>query len=157
MTGVDSATRSPAGERLVVALIPAAPHRPEPLPVSLPLLPLRPRPASALIFDMARPDASGRVSIRSLLRVLGWAYGHRLDLAIVAGVLIFTPATAGQYAVTTQGSIKLSVTARRLVGISPGEPVLLAACPADDILVAIPAPMVEDWLRSWFADEVGCV
>lgn len=155
MTGMNPIKLALDGERLVGALIPAAPHRPEPSPISLPPLPVPPRASSALVLDMARPDASGRVCVRGLMRALGWTPGHRLDLTIVAQAVVLTTSTTGQHAVTAQRSVKLPAAVRRLVGMRRGEPVLLAACPADDILVAVSASLVGDWLRRWFADAAG--
>lgn len=140
-------------ERVVGALIPTVPHRPKPLPIPLALLPGPPRPSSTLIFDMARPDLSGRISIRGLLGALAWTSDVRLDLAITTEMMIFAVRVAGQHGVAGSGTIKLPSPARRLVGLVPGEPVLIAACPSEDLLLIIPTGVVDHWLRHSFAES----
>lgn len=72
MTGMNSSERARGRERLVGALVLVVPHSPEPLPVWLTLLPVLARVSSPLAFDVGRPDASGRVSVRGLTQVPGW-------------------------------------------------------------------------------------
>lgn len=102
---------------------------------------------------MARPDLSGRISIRGLLATLAWTTEVRLDLGITAGMMIFAVRVAGQHGVAGPGTIKLPSPARRLIGLAPGEPVLLAACPAEDLLLVIPAVAVGDWLHRRLAES----
>ena len=41
-----------------------------------------------LLVETARLDASGRLTARALLRVLGWTPGHRVDIAVTEDVLV---------------------------------------------------------------------
>lgn len=49
----------------------------------------------ALLVGAARIDRAGRVHERILLRALGWAPGHRLDLGTVHGMVVVASAPAG--------------------------------------------------------------
>lgn len=88
MTGMDVTTARTAGERLIEPLLPAKPTRPAPIPVPLPALPTPPRSPAELLIDAATPDGSGRISARRLLHLLGWQPGHRIDLAVMGGLLV---------------------------------------------------------------------
>lgn len=67
---------------------------PTPLPVAVPdpaPLPTLPAPSArtsdGVLFDVARPDAAGRVTARALLRALGWTPGLKAALQSVATAL----------------------------------------------------------------------
>lgn len=163
MTAMDRiGIRAAAGqaERLVDALVPTAPARPVPPAVPLPLLPVLGLPTGSgpgeLLLDMARLDASDRLSARGLLAGLRWDAGHRVDLAVVAGVVVVGSAATGLHPVGGRGELALPAAARRMCGIVPGAPVLLAACPARDVLVVHPASTVTDLLlRRWYTEHGG--
>lgn len=124
-------------EQLVEALVPT------PLPVAVPEpapLPTLPTPAAPsgdgrLLFDVARPDAAGRVTARALLRALGWTPGLTLHVDVVTGAILITPAAEGAHAVGTREELPLPAAARHLCGIAPGQPVLLAALPRQNRIV----------------------
>jgi hypothetical protein len=155
MTAMDDPRHRPASEQLIAPLLPSMPSWPTPVPAPLPVLPSLPVSLDGLVIDMASPDTSGRISARRALTALNWASGHRVDVAVVAGLLVIGSAADGQYVVAPRGMIKLPAAARRLVGIAPGDAVLLAACPTADVLVAHPPGMVAGWLRREFADRSG--
>ncbi len=154
-------TRAAAGraERLVDALVPTAPARPVPLAVPLPLLPVLGLPTGSrsgeLLLEMARLDASGRLSARGLLAALQWDAGHRVDVAVVAGVVVIGSAVTGLQAVGGRGELALPAAARRMCGIASGAPVLVVAYPARDLLVVHPAGTVAELLRRWYAEAAG--
>jgi len=94
-----------------------------------------PTDADALLLDMARVDSSGRLSARGLLRALSWPAGGRVDIAVVDDALVVGSARASLHVVGSRGALALPTAARQMCGIAAGEPVLLVACPRQDVLV----------------------
>jgi len=97
----------------------------------LPALPVPGLPegagCEALVVETARMDRSGRVYARHVLGALGWGPGHRVDVAVVGGVLLVGSVATGLHVVGSRGELGLPAAARRMCGITPGLPVLLAA------------------------------
>jgi hypothetical protein len=149
-------------ERLIGALIPApVGDRPPPAPASLPVLPVLGLPAGvraeALVVETARMDRSGRVCARHLLRALGWGPGHRVDIAVVDGVVLIRSVATGLHLVGGRGELSLPAAARRMCGIEPGPPVLLAASPSEGVLVVHPITVVARLLAAWYTRvSAGC-
>jgi bifunctional DNA-binding transcriptional regulator/antitoxin component of YhaV-PrlF toxin-antitoxin module len=147
-------------EQLITALVPAslAGDRP-PTPAPLPMLPAPGLPAGAvpadLLIDTARLDASGRLTAGPLLRVLGWAPGHRVDIAVTEGVLVVGSNLAGLHLVGDRGELGLPAAARRMCGIAPGLPVLLVAALPRDVLVVHPAHLIAQLLADWYTTRAG--
>ncbi|MET8907549.1 hypothetical protein [Micromonospora sp. NPDC004551] len=106
------------------------------LPAALP--PAR-EPVDDLVFDVARPDADGRVAARALLRALRWPSGHRLNIDATGGLLLITAAPGGTHVVGARGGLPLPAAARQMCGITSHQVVLLAAVPARDLLVVHPS------------------
>ncbi len=134
-------------EQLINALIPPKiAKRAGPAPAPLPVLPKPSLPSNrdpdALVLGMARLDRSGRLSARDLLGVLGWQPGHRVDIGIVAGVLVTMSASTGQHVVHSRGELSLPTAARRMCGLPDGASVVLVASPAQDVLVIHPVSTV---------------
>ena len=96
-----------------------------------------------------------RLSARGLFAALHWDAGHRVDLAVVAGAIVIGSAGTGLYAVEGRGELSLPAAARRMCGMTPGAPVLVAACRAQDTLVVHPASVVAELLRRWYAEAAG--
>jgi hypothetical protein len=117
-------------------------------------LPTRTQPGE-LLPDMARLDPSGRLSARGLLAALHWDAGHRVDVAVVAGAIVIRSSVAGLHAVGGRGELALPAAARRMCGIVPGVPVLVAACPAREVLVVHPARLVVELLCRWYGEAAG--
>jgi hypothetical protein len=142
-------------ERLIGALIPTpVGDRPPPAPAPLPALPVLGLPTGAgaevLVMETARMDRSGRVYARHLLRALGWGPGHRVDVAVVDGVLVIGRAATGSDLVGSRGELSLPAAARRMCGIEPGPPVLLAASLSKGVLVVHPIAVVARLLADWY-------
>jgi bifunctional DNA-binding transcriptional regulator/antitoxin component of YhaV-PrlF toxin-antitoxin module len=133
-------------ERLVGVLVPGPIGRPPPSPPPLPALPSLRLPTDAgpdaALLDLARLDRSGRVYARPLLDALGWSAGHRVDIAVVAGVLVVGSKPGGLHVVGSRGVLTLPAAARSMCGIEPGLPVVLLASPAQNTLVVHPASTV---------------
>jgi len=159
MDPTDIGAAAGRAERLVEALVPTASARPVPSPAPLPMLPVLNLPTGSrpgeLLLDMARLDASGRLSARGLLAALHWDIGHRVDAAVVAGAIVIGSAATGLHAVGGRGELALSAAARRMCRIMHRAPVLVSACPARDVLVVHPASLVAELLRRWYAEAVG--
>jgi hypothetical protein len=134
------------GEQLIGALVPPTITRPVRAPAPLPVLPRLTLPvdleADGLVLGMARLDRSGRLSARELLGVLGWGPGSRVDIGVVAGVLVAASATTGRHVVRGRGGLCLPASVRQMCGLLPGVPVLLAASPSQGILVVHPVDTV---------------
>lgn len=148
------------GEQLIGALVPPRITRPAGrVPAPLPVLPRLSLPTDAgpdgLVLGMARLDRSGRLSARELLGVLGWRPGHRVDIGVVAGVLVAASATTGQHVVRGRGELGLPAAARRMCGLPAGVPVLLAASPSQDVLVIHRASIVAQVLTEYHARLAG--
>ena len=108
-----------------------------------------------LLVDTARLDASGRLTARALLRVMGWGPGHRVDIAVVEGLLVVASTPAGLHVVGDRGELALPAAARRMCGITPGLPVLLVAALPHDVLVVHPAHLIAQLLADWYTTRAG--
>ncbi|MEH1128203.1 hypothetical protein [Micromonospora sp. CPCC 206061] len=147
------------GERLIGALVPLKVTRPTGrAPAPLPALPRLSLPTDTdpdgLVLGMARLDRSGRLSARELLGVLGWRPGHRVDIGVVAGVLVIASATAGLHVVRGRGELSVPAAARRMCGLPRGVPVLLVASPAQAVLVIHPVKVVAGLLAAYHTELV---
>jgi hypothetical protein len=67
-----------------------------PLPVVDIAVPVR---RGSLHYGMGRIDASGRVSDKSMLRVLRWRHGQPLLITAIEGAVVVHPHPAGVFAV----------------------------------------------------------
>ena len=153
-------TRRRDREQLIGALIPAPlPDRPRPGPAPMPALPTPRPPAGAspneILLGVARPDHSGRVTERGLLRALRWDPGHRISIHPYDGMLVIASARAGQHVVGSRGELPLPASARQMCAIAPGQPLLLAALVARDLLVIHPASTVARLLAELHAHVIG--
>ncbi|WP_328848536.1 hypothetical protein [Micromonospora zamorensis] len=130
----------PRPRQLVEALVPTPLTVGAPEPAPLPTLPAPAAPSGdgRLLFDVARPDAAGRVTARALLRALGWTPGLTLHVDAVTGAILITPAADGAHVVGTCEELPLPAAVRHLCGIATGEPVLLAALPLRNRIVVHP-------------------
>jgi hypothetical protein len=147
-------------EQLIGVLVPVPlADRPRPHPAPMPAL-LAPRPPADLaeaevLFGVACPDRSGRVTERGLLYALRWAPGHRIDIRPHHGMLIIASLPAGQHVVGSRGELPLPAAARRMCGIVVGQPLLLAALTSHDLLVIHPARTVAELLSDLHAQAIG--
>ncbi|MFG3422536.1 hypothetical protein ACIBTZ_32795 [Micromonospora sp. NPDC049460] len=159
MTAARQPPRQHLDEHLIGAVIPTPRPRPAPplapmaeLPAAVP--PGR-EPADGIVFDVARPDADGRVAARALLRALGWPSGHRLHVDVTDGLLLITTMADGMHAVGARGALPLPVAARQMCGITLHQVVLLAAVPARDLLVVHPSNTITRLLADLHAAVLG--
>lgn len=144
-------------EQLIAALVPDTPPR-RPPPASLPRLPALRLPARAgpeLLIDTARIDRAGRVHARAVFDALGWAPGRRLALDTVGELIVLAPDVAGWYRIDRRGAVTLPPAARRMCGIEPGPPLVLAAAVAEQLLVVHPTATVARLLAGHYRDLTG--
>ncbi|WP_174534869.1 hypothetical protein [Micromonospora chalcea] len=143
-------------EQLVEALVPTPLPVASPEPAPLPTLPAPiARIGDGVLFDVARPDAAGRVTARALLRAVGWTPGLTLHVDVVTGAILITPAVDGAHAVDTREELPLPAAARHLCGIAPGEPVLLAALTRRNRIVVHPSHTITAVLADLHARILG--
>ncbi|MFU8849486.1 hypothetical protein ACNAW0_00605 [Micromonospora sp. SL1-18] len=159
MTAARQPPRRRLDEQLIGAVIPTPLPRPAPPPAPMPQLPgafpAAREPVDELVFDVARPDADGRVAARALLQALRWPAGHRLHIDATGGLLLITAAPDGTHAVGTRGALPLPTAARQLCSINPHRPVLLAAIPARDLLIVHPSNTITRLLADLHAAVLG--
>ncbi|MFR9780540.1 hypothetical protein ACL02O_31390 [Micromonospora sp. MS34] len=159
MTAARQPPRRRPDERLIGAVIPTPLPRPAPPPAPMPELPAAVPPAREpvddIVFDVARPDADGRVAARSLLRALRWPAGHRLHIDVNDGLLLVTAGPDGRHTVGARGAPPLPVAARQMCGITSHQAVLLAAIPARDLLVVHPSNTITRLLADLHAAVLG--
>ncbi|WP_089006348.1 hypothetical protein [Micromonospora viridifaciens] len=108
-----------------------------------------------IVFDVARPDADGRVAARAVVRALRWPAGHRLHIEATDGLLLVTATPDGVHAVGTRGALPLPAAARQMCGIHPHQVVLLAAIPARDLLVVHPSNTITRLLADLHTAVLG--
>ncbi|MET8907575.1 AbrB/MazE/SpoVT family DNA-binding domain-containing protein [Micromonospora sp. NPDC004551] len=73
---------------------------------------------------------------------MGWQPGRGLDIQPHQRALVIGTAQNGRYKVGSRGALPLPAPVRRMCGIEPGEPVLLAALIAQGLLVVHPVSTV---------------
>jgi len=144
-------------ERLIDALLPATAER-RPPSARLPRLPAPRLPASVgpeLLIECARIDHAGRVHARAVMRALGWVPGQRLALDTVGELIVIAPDEVGWYRIDARCGVTLPAAARRMCGIKPGPPLVLAAAVAEQLLVVHPAATVARLLAGHYRDLTG--
>jgi bifunctional DNA-binding transcriptional regulator/antitoxin component of YhaV-PrlF toxin-antitoxin module len=105
-------------------------------PARLPTLP------GDVVYGLARVDASGRVADRTVTGALGWQGGDRLTLTAEAGVVVIRRDPSGLVTMPARPCIPVPAALRRRCGLLPGDPVLLAAVPAEDTVTAYSLALV---------------
>lgn len=104
----------------------------------LPVPELASRRSRTTVYGLAAVDRWGRITDRLVLRALAWTAGTRLAIGERGGIVALTADPDGPVAVTRQGHLRLPVHVRRWCALAPGARVLLAAEPADSLLVVYP-------------------
>ena len=123
-----------AGRRLPVAVVPVPPAAPH-----------------DVLYGFGRIDVAGRVADRAVISALGWHCGDRLTLTAEAGVVTAHRDPGGMVAMTVKPYIVIPAALRRRCGLEPGDRVLLAAVPADDMLAAYSFAVVDQAIRAFAA------
>lgn len=128
-------------------------RRRRPLPV--PALESGSPRATDTVYALSAVDKSGRVADRSIVRVLGWVPGTRLDIREQAGIIVARPAVDGVHYVGDRGHLHLPLAVRRWCRLTAGDRVLLAADPATGRLVAHPLAVLDRLLADVHAAVAG--
>ncbi|MBM7863653.1 AbrB/MazE/SpoVT family DNA-binding domain-containing protein [Lentzea nigeriaca] len=76
---------------------------------------------------MAAIDHRGRVADCHVTAALDWNAGTRLNIREHRGLLVVTADPHGLFKLTKEGYLRLPADARRVVGVSSGDRVLLTA------------------------------
>lgn len=123
-----------------------------PLPTT-PLAPPRvPEPAAPdlgpIIIGVAAVDGSGRVRERTLFAALGWRRGESLDLHVVHNAAVLQPVPHGSVRIDGRDQLALPSGCRTVLGIRPGDRVVLAALPNHGILLVYPMSLATCWIRA---------
>ena len=144
---------------LIAPLIPspaAAAGRPARAPAAARMLPLAVPPALSrppslgrdVVYGLARVDRSGRVADRTVTGALGWRGGDRLTLTAEAGVVVIRRDPSGLVTLPPRSCVPIPAALRHRCGLLPGDPVLLAARPAEDTLTAYSLAVVDQALAA---------
>jgi bifunctional DNA-binding transcriptional regulator/antitoxin component of YhaV-PrlF toxin-antitoxin module len=117
-------------------------HRRRPLPLAR-LVAARVR---STVYGLTAVDARGRVADQTVVRALGWQPGDRLTIQVTTDVITVVADPGGPLAVSGQGRVHLPAAARHACAIRAGDRVLLAAEPADGVLVVHPLASLDAML-----------
>ena len=104
-----------------------------------------------MLYTIGRIDRSGRVTNRGITDALRWQPGDRLAMTLTPSAVVLCPAPNGLLRVPPRPCIAIPVTARRLLSITPGDELLLAAAPEYRIVITHTMQTMEDMLTSFYA------
>jgi hypothetical protein len=90
------------------------------------------------VYGLATLDDRGRIADRVLVGSLGWVPGTRLDIREAGGLVLVRADRGALFAVTQQGHVRLPAVVRHRCGLAAGDRVLLAADPAQGLMVVHP-------------------
>ncbi|MDW5325330.1 hypothetical protein [Plantactinospora sp. KLBMP9567] len=94
--------------------------------------------ATDTVYALSAVDKRGRIGDRSIVQVLGWAPGTRLDIRERAGIIMVRAALDGVHRIDSRGYLVLPLAVRRWCRLAAGDRVLLAADPINGVLAAHP-------------------
>jgi bifunctional DNA-binding transcriptional regulator/antitoxin component of YhaV-PrlF toxin-antitoxin module len=111
--------------------------------------PVVPAVPDDVLYGFGRMDSSGRVADRAMTSALGWQPGDRLTLAAGAGVVIARRDPGGLVIMPSRPYIVIPAALRRRCGLRPGDRVLLAVFPAEEVLAVYSFAVVDQALRAY--------
>jgi hypothetical protein len=151
-TGIPGTGTGQAAQQIIkaLALPTASGARVAPRPLSLSHLPRLPSETS-MGYGIERVDPSGRVTSRRITDALRWRPGDRLAMTLTPSAVVLCPSPDGLLRVPRRPCIAIPVTARRLLSITPGNELLLAAAPEYRIVITHTMQAMEDMLVSFYA------
>ncbi|WP_157978414.1 MULTISPECIES: hypothetical protein [Nocardia] len=120
----------------------------EPLPV-VELVSSIPTRDPRWAYGVKRVDCNGRVSDRAIMSLLEWRPGMRLEAVRHGGAVRLRLANAGRLRVSAAGDLWLSASVRRMLGVSRGDQVMLAADTQTGSLTVLPLRVVDDMVNAW--------
>jgi hypothetical protein len=101
------------------------------------------------VYGIARVDASGRICERGVITALSWAGGDRLTFTAEAGVVTARRDAGGMVTLPASTYITIPAPLRRRCGLEPGDQLLLAALPGQDVLTAYSLAVVDQAIRAY--------
>jgi hypothetical protein len=107
------------------------------------------------VYGLATIDCNGRVAETAVINALGWVPGTRLDIRENSGLVLVTASRHGVFSLAGQGYLRLPATVRHWCGLVPGDWVLLAADPADGLLVVHPPTALDAMITQFHASVLG--
>jgi hypothetical protein len=118
----------------------------------LPLATIPTERAATAVYGMTVLDRNGRIADCVALRALGWTAGIRLVTGGTRELVTLHAATddssSGGSCVTPQGYVRLPAQLRHRCGLRPGDRVLLAADPPQQMLRVYPPSTLDDLLAA---------
>jgi hypothetical protein len=108
-----------------------------------------------VVYGLAHVDRSGRVADRTVTGALGWRGGDRLTLTACAGVVTACRDPHGLAVLPPRSCVPIPAALRYRCGLLPGDPVLLAARPAEDTLTAYSLAVVDQALAAHIPFPAG--
>ena len=147
-------------ESPIALLIP--PELPAPAPgpgpgLAVPMLAIESHDSSVGVLSLgtAVVDRSGRVRDRTLLTALGWAEGTRLEIRMAPGTAVLCRSADGAFQIDSRDQVVLPAATRALLGIRPGQRVVLVAMPEADLLLVHPAAVAAAWIAAHYLKTPG--
>jgi hypothetical protein len=101
-----------------------------------------------VVYEIGRIDASGWIAWQPIFSALGWRGGDRLTLTADAGVVTAHRDPGGMVTLPHRAYIAVPAALRRRCGLRPGDWVLLAALPGQDVLAAYSFAVVDQAIRA---------
>jgi bifunctional DNA-binding transcriptional regulator/antitoxin component of YhaV-PrlF toxin-antitoxin module len=108
-----------------------------------------------LLLATAKIDHSGRVGDRVLLTALGWNPGDRHDVRTIRQGAELSLSPTGLFRVDSRSNVFLPAATRDLLGIHPGDRVVLIASPTTDTLLIHPVTVVTALLTQFHRYPAG--
>lgn len=151
------------GERIVSALVPQSTGARSRVPAEirrmrsrLPLAEVMPVPGDASwVYGIGRVDASGRIAENTVVRALGWAAGDHVSVSVRGGAAVVRRDPQGVFTIPAVARVLLPGPVRTRVGVSAGDRLLLAADPAQDVVVTFPMRALDAVLAPHTSSLVG--
>jgi hypothetical protein len=109
----------------------------------------------ALRYGMGRIDASGRVSDKTMLNILGWRPGQHLAITVVETAVVVHPHPAGLFVVPSARYVVLPAPVRRRCGFQRGDRVFLAADSSHEVLVVHPMTALDTMITAYHSSLLG--
>lgn len=104
----------------------------------LPVAQLQARRTRSTVYGLAAVDNRGRIADGALFRALDWLPGTRLHVGEHHGFVLVEADEQGVLSINRHGHLQLPVAVRRWCDLAPGDKVLLAAEPDQQLLIVHP-------------------
>lgn len=112
----------------------------------LPVAQLQARRTRSTVYGLAAVDNRGRIADGALFRALGWLPGTRLQVREHLGFVLVSADQHGVLSINRHGHLQLPVAVRRWCDLAPGDKVLLAAEPDQQLLIVHPPATLDSMI-----------